>query len=159
MEPIALGQGVQDLSFFSAIRESHYLYPVLLSTHLATLGLFGGLILVTNLRLLGLALVGIPIATLLDRLRRWKYLGLAVMVTTGGLIAGSKASEYLANPYFQAKLVMLTLVGIHGVMFRAAVYRNLSLGGAGPLTRTAGALSLVLWIAVLSLGRWIAYFD
>ena len=49
MEPIALGQGVQDLPFFSAIRESHYLYPVLLSTHLATLGLFGGLILVTNL--------------------------------------------------------------------------------------------------------------
>lgn len=159
MEPLAFGQGVQDLPFFSTIRESHYLYPALLSTHLATLGLFGGLILVTNLRLLGVALIEIPIATLLDCLRRWKYLGLAVMVTTGGLIAGSKASEYLANPYFQAKLVMLTLVGIHGVMFRAAVYRNPSLGEAGPLTRTAGTLSLVLWIAVLSLGRWIAYFD
>ncbi len=159
MEPLALGQGVQDLPFFSAIRESHYLYPVLLSTHLATLGLFGGLILATNLRLLGLALGEIPIATLLDRLRRWKYLGLAVMVTTGGLIAGSKASEYLANPYFQAKMVMLTLVGIHGVMLRAAVYRNPSLYEAGRLTRTAGTLSLALWIAVLSLGRWIAYFD
>jgi hypothetical protein len=159
MEPLAGWQGVENLPFFSAIRESHYLYPVLLSTHLATLGLFGGLILVTNLRLLGFALVEMPIATLLDRLRRWKYLGLAVMVTTGALIAGSKASEYLANPYFQAKLAVLTLVGIHGVMFRAAVYRNPSLVQHGSLTRIVGMLSLVLWIAVLSLGRWIAYFE
>jgi hypothetical protein len=81
------------------------------------------------------------------------------MVATGALIAGSKASEYLANPYFQAKLAVLTLVGIHGVMFRGAVYRNPSLVQHGSLTRIVGMLSLVLWIAVLSLGRWIAYFE
>ena len=159
MGPADVGRGLQDASLFTAIRESHYVYPVLLSTHLATLAVFGGAILATNLRLLGRAFVAVPIASLLDRLRPWKYVGFMMMVTTGGLIAGSKASEYLVNPYFQAKLVLLTLIGVHGVLFRQSIYRNPQLAHDGPATRIAGTLSLVLWIGVLSLGRWIAYFD
>jgi hypothetical protein len=35
-------------------------YPIVLSTHLACIAIFGGLILITNLRLLGWALSDIP---------------------------------------------------------------------------------------------------
>ena len=159
MPPSDVGTGLQDLAFFTAIRESHYVYPILLSTHLATLAVIGGAILVTNLRLLGRAFAGVPIAVLLEQLRPWKYLGFAVMLTTGGLLAASKASEYFVNPYFQTKLGVLILIGVHGVVFRDAVYRNPALTEAGRLTQVAGALSLLLWVTVLSLGRWIAYFD
>ena len=93
MAPSDVGMGLQDLAFFTAIRESHYVYPVLLSIHLATLAVIGGAVLVTNLRLLGQAFPGIAIATLLERLRPWKHLGFGLMVTTGGLLAGSKASD------------------------------------------------------------------
>jgi hypothetical protein len=154
-----IGSGIQDLALFTAIRESHYVYPFLLATHLTALALSAGAILATNLRLVGHAFVAVPIAILLERLRPWKHAGFAVMVTTGALLAGSKAPEYLANPFFMTKLTLLVCVGMHGVLFRESVYRNPALTDARPLTRVAALLSLVLWFGVLSMGRWIAYYD
>jgi len=151
--------GLQDLAVFTAVRESHYVYPVLLATHLTVLALSSGAILATNLRLAGAALLTVPIARLLERLRPWKYAGFILMITTGGLLAGARASEYVGNPYFQTKLGLLVLIGLHGILFRDAVYRNPELTDARPLTRLAAILSAILWIGVLAMGRWIAYFD
>jgi hypothetical protein len=143
MSLAALGEWVQSLPLFTAIRESAYVYPTLLATHLASIGVFGGLILMTDLRLLGLALEDYPAAALIDDLRWWKRAGFVIMVTCGALIAGSKAGEYLLNPYFLLKLSLLGLVGAHAVAFRRAVYGgSLTLDGGGRLpaaARIAGA--------------------
>src|SRR4029450_7432932 len=93
------GRFIQDLSVFTAIRESAYVYPIVLSTHLACIAVFGGLILVTNLRLLGWALTDIPQDALIAGLRPWKIGGFVVMATCGALLAASKAEEYFANPF------------------------------------------------------------
>ena len=44
----SVGRFIQELSLFTAVRESALVYPVLLSTHLTCIAIFGGLILVTN---------------------------------------------------------------------------------------------------------------
>jgi hypothetical protein len=154
-----VGHGIQELALFTAVRESRYVYPALLATHLTTLALASGAMLATNLRLLGRGFTTVPIATLLKRLRPWKYAGFAVMLTTGGLLAGSKADEYLANPFFRAKIVLLVLIGIHGLVFRDSVYRNPRLENDRALSHAAAVLSLVLWLGVIAMGRWIAYHD
>jgi len=154
----SLGRSIQDLRLLTAVRESMLVYPILLSTHLACIATFGGLILVTNLRLLDWFLTDIPATDLIRALRPWKQGGLAIMLTAGVLLGGSKAAEYLTNPYFQIKLVLLACIGVHGLLFRRSVYRRRE----SPVPRTAhfaGALSLMLWIAVVSMGRWIAYYD
>src|SRR4029453_14096328 len=102
----SVGQFIQDLSLFTAVRESALVYPILLSTHLACIATFGGLILVTNLRLAGWFLTDIPPRDLIRALRAWKQAGLAIMLTAGVLLGGSKAAEYLTNPYFEIKLVL-----------------------------------------------------
>jgi len=153
-----LGRSIQDLRLLAAVRESMLVYPILLSTHLACIATFGGLILVTNLRLLGWFLTDIPASDLIQALRPWKQGGLAIMLTAGILLGGSKAAEYLTNPYFQIKLVLLACIAVHGLLFQRSVYRR----GEGPSPKTArlaGALSLILWIGVVSMGRWIAYYD
>jgi hypothetical protein len=48
----SVGRTLQELRGFTAVRESAYVYPVILSTHVACIALFGGLILLTNVRLL-----------------------------------------------------------------------------------------------------------
>lgn len=154
----SIGGFIQGLSLFSAVRESALVYPILLSTHLACLATFGGLILATNLRLLGWFLTDIPAADLIQALRPWKFAGLTIMLTAGMLLGGSKAEEYLTNPYFQIKLVLLVMIAVHGLIFRRTVYRKV--GGPVPASgRLAGVLSLVLWLGVVSMGRWIAYYD
>jgi hypothetical protein len=153
-----VGQRVQDLSLFTAVRESRLVYPIVLSTHLACIAIFGGLILITNLRLLGWTLTDIPATDLIRSLRRWKQFGFVVMVTCGVLLGASKASEYLPNPFFQLKMGLLIALAAHGIYFRGTVYRT-----AMPIdartARTAAIMSLILWVGVVSMGRWIAYYD
>jgi hypothetical protein len=159
MALVEVGQTLQNLGLFTAIRESHYAYPIVLSTHLACLALFGGTILATNLRLLGWAFTDTPAALVIARLRPWKYAGFTIMVTCGLLIAGSKASEYFANPYFGIKMLLLVFVGLHALAYRGRVYRNPSLVDGSAHAKTAATVSFALWTGLLAMGRWIAYFD
>src|SRR5438067_2010496 len=117
-------QAIQDTQFFTGIRESGLLYPVLLSSHLATLAVFGGLILVSDLRLLGLALTNFPVSEVLLRTRPWKRVGFLLMITWGIMLGGSKLAEYYDNPYFQIKMTLLLLVGVHALVFRGSVYKR-----------------------------------
>jgi len=159
MTVASIGQFIQDLSVFTAVRESSYVYPIVLSTHLACIATFGGLILITDLRLLGWTLSDIPIDDMIRSLRPWKQLGFVIMVTCGVLLGASKAEDYLTNPYFLVKMVLLVGVGLHGLYFRRTVYRSGATAISPSTARAAGALSLILWVGVVSMGRWIAYYD
>ena len=155
----SVGRTIQDLRAFTAVRESLYVYPVVLSTHVACIALFGGLILLTNLRLLEWCLTDVPAHEMIERFRPWKQLGFVVMVGCGGLLGASKAAEYFVNPFFQIKMALIGAIGLHGRYFRRSVYR--SEGSAIPpgCARAAAVLSLALWAAIVTMGRWIAYYD
>lgn len=154
-----IGRVVQDVGIFTAIRESTLAYPILLSSHLACIALFGGLILVTNLRLLGWVLPEVPPEDVIRGLRPWKQAGLIVMIAAGALLGASKAEEYLTNPFFQIKMLLLAGLVVHHLYFRKRVYRSSAPLVEGPTVRSAAALSLLLWVGVASMGRWIAYYD
>ena len=155
----AIGRSIQDVAVFTAVRESAYVYPIVLSTHLACIAVFGGLIVVTNLRLLGWVLADVPADALILSLRPWKQAGFVLMVTCGVLLGASKAEEYLANPFFLTKIALLAGVGLHGVYFGRTVYRRDDRLISPSAARTAAVISLILWIGVVSMGRWIAYYD
>jgi hypothetical protein len=160
----AVAEFIRHMSLFTAVRESRYMYPIILSTHLSCIALFGGLILITNLRLLGFALTRYSIASVVNQLRPWKWLGLILMVSAGILQAGSKANIYYDNPYFVVKMCTLLLVAVHSVVFRKSVYRDETVPAPSTpqttaIARIAGITSLVLWIGIVALGRWIAYYD
>lgn len=149
---------MQMTALATAVRESAVVYPVIVSTHLASIGIFGGMILWTDLRLLGLVMRDRPAGEVISGLRPWKWAGFFVMVTCGVLLAISKATEYYVNPYFQLKILILCLIGVHGLAFRRTVYRSVAEPEARH-AKAAGALSIVLWIGMVSMGRWIAYYE
>jgi hypothetical protein len=158
-----LSHAIQSSDLFTAVRQSEVFYPTVMATHLSCIAIFGGMILMTDLRLLGLALTGTPVASVIDSTRIWKRCGFVLMITCGILLAGSKLDTYYANPYFLTKLSLLVLVGIHGLIFRRSVYLNpmeLDREPKLPLrAKLAGGISLILWLGVVTCGRWIAYYD
>lgn len=163
---MALGEiakAIQNTPFFTAVRESGLPYPIILSTHLSCIAVFGGLILMSDLRLLGLALTKVPVSEVLLRTRPWKRLGFVIMVTCGVLLGGAKLFNYYDNPYFDVKMTLLTLVGVHAIVFHRSVYANpAKLDGFKRMPRVAkaaGLISIMLWVGILSMGRWIAYFE
>ncbi len=148
-----LFETIQSLPFFAALRESALVYPIVLATHLSGIALFGGAILMTDLRLFGWAMADQPGPDVMAGLRTWKWVGLAVMAVSGVLLAGAKAAMYGGNPYFQLKMGLLALVGLDALVFRRWAL------SMPRIAKVSAALSLALWLAVLSAGRLIAYYE
>lgn len=160
---LSLAQWIQSTAFFTALRQSWYVYPVVMSTHLLGIALFGGMVLLTNLRLLGLAMRDRSVSDLVDQLRVSKRIGLIVIAACGILLLGSKAEEYYYNIFVRLKLSLVALMFVHGWYFRRSVYYNaaeMDRAGAVPgRAKVAAALSLLLWTAIACAGRGIGYID
>jgi hypothetical protein len=163
MDLLPFMQSLQDMDFATLVRESSLIYPIILSTHLAGMGLFGGMIAMTDLRILGVAMKSSPMADVHNQLRPYKHLGLTLVVLCGATLAWSKAAIYWPNPYFRMKLSLLALVAIHALVFRGPVYKRLAemdkSGGATGAAKLAAIISLFLWICLVAAGRWIGYWE
>ncbi len=140
------------------LRDSGTAYLVVNAAHILCIGLVVGAILPLDLRLLGL-FAQAPLAVLGPFLARAAAVGVAGAVLTGTWLFAVNAADYVGNPAFLAKLVLLALAlcnvalqhGLGG--FRAA----LAGGRASPATKALAAASFVLWPLVLLAGRWIAF--
>src|SRR5438477_6000525 len=163
MSVLEFAQWIQSTDWASTLRASAYLYPAVLSTHLAGIALFGGAILVTDLRLLGVVLRGTSVSDVVNQLRWPKRIGFLIVATCGFLLASSKAEEYYYNTFFRIKLTLLVLVAVHALAFRGSVYNNAAaLDQARRIpgkAKLAAALSLLLWTSIACVGRGIGYIE
>lgn len=154
---------LNSVDFLTNFSESVLAYPIVLSTHLTCIALFGGMILMTNMRLLGLTFNSVTITEMVTALRPWKRLGGTVMIGTGLLLATSEADKYAPNPFFWTKMIILGLIGVHGMVFRPIVYNRTHELDKSPVipakAKVAAILSLVLWTAMFTMGRLIAYWE
>ena len=160
---MSIAHSLESIGFLSDFSESVLAYPIVLSTHLTCIALFGGMILMTNLRLLGITFNKVTITQIVTTLRPWKRLGGTIMIATGLLLATSEAEKYAPNPFFWTKMLILALIFSHGLIFRPIVYNQteeLDRSAVIPTKVKVGAiLSLVLWTAMFTMGRLIAYWE
>lgn len=160
---LSLVQWLQFTSFFTYLRGSAYTYPIVLSLHMVGIAFFGGMILITDVRILGWALRKRPIAEVINQFRVPKRWGLLLTATCGFLMFGSKAEEYYYNAFFRAKLICFGLLILHALVFYRSVYADptpLDRSPAAPAhAKLAAALSLVLWASVACCGRGIGYIE
>ncbi len=163
MSLYSICETIQSTSFMTGVEQTPWVYPVIMATHLSCIAVFGGMILMTDLRLLGLALRDQSIAEVVNGLRPFKRIGFVIMVTCGLLMAGSEAPMYYPNPYFWTKMTLLLLVGVHALVFKPTVYdhpEELDKSPAIPTRAKAAAmLSLILWVSIPIFGRLIGYYE
>jgi hypothetical protein len=156
MSILDLFRWIQDTAPMTALRESALVYPIIMTGHLTGMALFGGMIAITDLRLLGWAMRSTPVSDVIEQLRLWKQIGFVLVVGCGAMLLGSKAELYYYNPFYWTKMALLFLVGVHALAFRS-VYRN---SAAFPgKAKLAACLSLLIWIGLVTAGRSIAYWD
>jgi hypothetical protein len=134
-----------------------------MALHMLGIAFFGGMILMTDLRLLGVTMRKRPIADVVDQFRVPKRWGLLLTVTCGFLMFGSKAEEYYYNAFFRTKLILLVLVVVQELVFYRNVYATPATLDRAPsipgTAKLAAALSLVLWISIACCGRGIGYIE
>jgi hypothetical protein len=158
-----VAHALQSIGFLTAFRESAIVYPIVMTTHLSCIAVFGGMILMTDLRLLGVALTDYSVTEVVSSLRPWKRVGGTIMIAMGLLLGTSEADKYLPNPFFWWKMTFLVLVAAHALVFRPLVYnRTQEIDKASAIpgsAKLAASLSLALWFGVLTMGRLIGYWE
>jgi len=142
------------------VQESSWGYPIILSAHAVGMAIVAGIVLVINLRVMGLASEA-PLAAF-RTMYRFALIGLAINAVSGTLLfVGNPDAFYESNP-FRIKVILL-VVGIT-LMVKTARYFFGSAGSVGNSlfathARMMAALSVVVWIGVIVAGRLIAYID
>ena len=151
---------LQATQFATAFRESALVYPIVMTGHLTGMGLFGGMIAMTDMRLLGWAMRGSSITEVVEQFRVWKRIGFVLVVGCGAMLLAAKAELYYHNPFYWTKMTLLALVGVHALVFHKSVYGNTAaLDRAAKIPRVAkvaACISLFLWVGLVSMGRSIA---
>jgi len=154
---------LQSIGFLVDIRESALVYPVILTTHLVGIALFGGMVLMTDLRLLGLGMRHATITEVVNGLRIPKRIGLLLILACGLLLFGSEALKYYPNPYFWTKMTLLIAATVHYFVFRGSIYNNTEELDKSPVVpgrvKAAAVLSMVIWMSIPVCGRLIAYYE
>ncbi|MGE3511431.1 MAG: hypothetical protein AB7N65_21380 [Vicinamibacterales bacterium] len=144
-----------------AIRESDYGYAILLTTHLVTIVWFAGLILMMDLRLLGWGNTKSPVSQIQGRLFSWQMGSMTASAVTGLLLVYAQPLRYYPKIFFWLKMLLIVAAGVNALIFHFTTYKSVDrwdndrVPPAG--ARRAGAIGLVLWAAVIVLGRLTAY--
>jgi hypothetical protein len=140
---------------------TEWLFPIVETLHILGLTLVFGSIAMIDMRLLGVVSREVPFTKLYRELVPWTWWAFAVAAVSGSILATGKIQDYVHNPQFMAKFVLLALAGVNMMAFHVSAYRDVARWDktvptpAGP--RVAGALSLGLWIGVIFLGRWVGF--
>jgi hypothetical protein len=160
---LSFAQWIQFTTFFTDLRGSANVYPIVMSLHMVGIALFGGMILMTDLRMLGWALTNRSIADVVNQFRVPKRWGLLLTATCGILMAGSKAEEYYYNAFFRTKLILFAVVIITELVFYRSVYANPAaldrLPSVPANAKLAAAFSMLLWTSIACCGRGIGYIE
>ena len=145
----------------AAIRQSAWLFPVANVGHILSLVMFAGALAVMDVRLLG-GLSATSPAHVLMRARGVAIAAFVMLAVTGFMQFSADASHLIINPVFQIKLALIGLGLANLAIFEFGVKRavtSLGPGVAMPASaKTAGLMSIAIWIVVAACGRTIAYF-
>jgi hypothetical protein len=144
----------------AAFMRTDWAWPVVESIHFIGLTLLFGTIAVWDLRLLGL-MKRVSISEL-HRLVPFAVLGFAVNAASGSMFLMTEPNQYVYNPAFQFKLLLVAAAGINVLVFYATIFRRVSVLGPGEETprivKAFGAASLICWAGVIVCGRLITFY-
>jgi uncharacterized protein DUF6644 len=154
-------QWLADTPFSTGIRESTYIYPIIESVHVLSLCVFVGLLLLWDLRLLGIMLRRVAVSEVWSRLIPWITLGAVLMVISGLLLFASDPVRFFGNIFFRIKAVGLFLALLNAIAFHLGIERKLVDWDTAAITpraaKFAGAISIGLWAVIVVTGRFVAY--
>ena len=142
------------------IRQSLWLYPALEIVHILGIVLLVGAAFLFDLRLLGFS-PAMPVRALSAHLLPWSQRGLILIVPSGILLFITNAQALGVDPVFWTKVGLIALAAVNVFVFHRFIYRPFKQNSAneelGWTAKVCGAVSIVVWVAVVACGRLLAY--
>jgi hypothetical protein len=141
------------------VRNSTWAFPTLQSLHFIGMTMLIGVVGAIDLRVLGVAR-GLPIHPL-HRFLPLAFIGFGINLVTGLMFFCHDPFVYAYNMSFRIKMLLILIAGLNALWFRLGVFIDVDKWGPGieasRLAKVISALSLLIWFAVITAGRFIAF--
>lgn len=140
-----------------------WVVPVAQSLHILAICAVMASAWIVAFRIIGIAGHDHTLSAVSGRLGPWTWRALVVLLATGVVLIVGEPARELTNRVFFAKMGLLVAAAVVSGSLQHAVTRHAAAWdrdpGPPPAARIAAALSLILWLAIVVAGRWIAYAD
>jgi len=139
------------------ITEKVWGWPALEALHFVGLSLMFGVIVVVDLRILGM--LKCVSYSALHRLLPWGVLGFGINLVSGMLFFITQPEQYIENIALQWKIVLIVLGGINVLYFTIFDHSwTLESGEDAPLTgKVMAVVTIAVWLGVIYLGRMMPF--
>jgi uncharacterized membrane protein len=152
---------LQALPWASGIKQSSWQFPVIESIHSLALSFMLWPAAILDLRLFGVIMKGRRVSAVASQFLPWVWAGFTTMVLSGALLFAAEAVKCYNSPFFRVKVVLIGVAGLNALVFHKTVFGNVhewdDANDAPWRAKFAGACSLVVWVAVVAMGRALAY--
>ena len=153
-------ESIQSSAIAEWMRTTNPAMQVVEATHVLAAVMVLGTVLIVDLRLLGVADSSRAFRRISRETLPLTWAAFCVAVVTGSLMFTTSAVGYFGNAAFQLKALALLAAGLNMALFQLVTVRGIAAWHVGTPPRTAriaGLISLLLWAAVVLLGRWIGF--
>lgn len=158
---LRFSQWVETTSLSQSLAGSIWAYPILESLHTVGVAVFLGLLLVWDLRLIGVLFRGVAVTEVWARLIPWITIGAVFMMSSGVLLYWAKPVYSWGHIFFRIKLAALVLALLNAAAFHFGIERRIVDWDLVPhpprAARAAGVISIALWAVIVVAGRLIGY--
>lgn len=161
MEIATLVQQIEASVPAAWMRSSLKAMPCVEALHVLAATTLFGTVLVVDLRLLGIPHLRRAFTRISDEMLKFTWSAFGVAIVTGALMFAVNAHTYVINTAFRLKMLGLLCAGINMALFQGVTLRGVASWNQGVMppraARIAGLLSILLWITIIVLARWIGF--
>jgi FlaA1/EpsC-like NDP-sugar epimerase len=144
-----------------AISLSGWAVPASQSIHIISIAVLLSSVLVTGLRVLGLAWRGQSVRQTAERFSSWAWGALVLLVLSGVVLIIAEPIRELMAVSLWIKMILLVIAAAISLRFLRAVRRDDLYADPeavpGRAQRRNAVITLALWVAVVFMGRFIAF--
>jgi hypothetical protein len=154
-------QWLQTTRLSVAIQSIEWIIPLTQSIHIITIAVVFVSILVVASRVLGWMRTDQAPAEVVGRFSAWVRNGLIVLAATGLILVIGEPVRQFMSLSFWLKMALLAVGIVSAAAFRRTLVTAPATAGSStdftPAMRSAAVVTVLLWLAIIFLGRAIAY--
>jgi hypothetical protein len=156
---LEFAEWLQATPFSVAIQSTLWLTPLLQTIHITMIAIVFVSMLSVALRVLGQIRTDEPLADVWLRFAPWFWGALGVMAATGLVLSISEPIRQVTALSFWLKMSLLAIGIISALSFGRVIHRAAGATSAvsSGKARVVAVATVLLWVAIMFLGRWIAY--
>jgi hypothetical protein len=158
---LAFAQWLESTSLSVTIKSVSWVVPLVQSIHLVTIGVVFVSLLTIALRVLGWTRADQAFGVVMASFSPWIRNGLVVLALTGVTLVIGEPIRELMSLSFRLKMGLLAIGITSAVAFERSLEPAVIGGGSEPefstTAKSAALATVLLWLAIIFLGRAIAY--